>query len=196
MNINELFTDPNSIRIWENYFKRVRRIIRVMDGDTRQETELEIQDHLYQGFQESEAEDEVSRLLGAIDRLGEPEEFLRQVVSEKFLKKGTRTFSPRNLILGLFFGMWGGLRQIIGGMIFGVGYLLTFLLGLTSFVKIILPSKLGLFVWPDGSWIFGMAKDTAGAQEILGYWIIPLSLTLTILLYLVLTLLLKITMKK
>jgi len=196
MSKNELFTDPNSQRIWDNYFKRVKKIIRVMDGKAQHETTMEIQDHLYQSFLDGHDDNEVSRLLMAIDRLGEPEEFLRLVVSDKFLKKGMRTLSPRNLILGLFYGMWGGMRQVIGGLVFGMGYLLTFIMGLMSFAKVFFPDKLGLFIWPDGSWIFGLVEDTTGSQDVLGYWIILLSLAITFVLYYILTLSVRIVLKK
>ena len=196
MNKKEMFADPNSQRIWDNYFKRVQNVIRVTDSDTQEEIKFEIQDHLYQSFTEIDAENEVSKLLQAIDRLGEPEEFLMHVVSEKLLIKGTRNLSPSSLILGLFYGMWGGIRQVLTGLVFGIGYIFTFVMGVLSFAKLFIPEKLGLFIWPDGSWMFGLTGDPSGSEEILGYWLIPLSLAITFILYYTLTLGIRMMLKK
>ena len=196
MNLETVFIDPNSRKIWENYFTRVSKTIRVLDSVSREETILELQDHLFQSFNEKSAGDEVSNLLLAIEGLGEPEEFLKHVISEKLLRKGVKTLSPRSIFAGLFYRMSGGLKSILSALTFSLGYLLILIFGLMSFIKFFIPENVGLFIWPNGSWALGIINDTIGADEILGYWITPLSLFLAFIIYFLITQILKITLKK
>ena len=85
---------------------------------------------------------------------------------------------------------------MLSAIFFGIGYLLTFIMGLMSFAKFFIPEKVGLFFWPDGGWGFGIIEVTDGASEILGYWIVPLGLLIAFVLYFILTQILKSTLKK
>jgi len=196
MNLEAVFKNPNSQKIWINYFDRVAKIIRVLDSESKKETELELQDHIFQSFKDENGEDEVSNLLTAIERLGEPEDFLKHIVSEKLIRKGVKTLSPKSLLSGLFYRLSGGLNFVISGLIFGLGYLLVFIFGLMSFIKFFIPEQVGLFIWPDDSWALGIINNFEGANEILGYWIVPLSLLVAFSIYYLITQLLKITLKK
>jgi len=196
MNLEQIFQDPNSRVIWKNYFKKVSRVIRILDKQAKQEVELEIQDHLYHSFLDIDGENEVGRLLAAMERLGEPEDYLKSMVSERLLKKGTRSLAPRVLFLGLFYRLSGSALHTLGSILFGLGYLFTFMFGLLSFAKIFSPKHVGLFSWPDGTWAFGFLQDVSGSTELLGYWIIPICLFIAFMIYLSLTLILKLTIKK
>ncbi|KAA3608757.1 MAG: hypothetical protein D8M58_18645 [Calditrichaeota bacterium] len=196
MKLENIFKDANSIKIWQNYFKQVAKAMQVLDSDSREETAMELQDHLYNSFKDEKGTDEVSRLLAAIEKLGEPHEFLKPVVSDKLLQRGTKTLSPKTLLTGLAYKLTGGIGSLFMALLFGTGYLLTFIFGLMSFAKFLFPENVGLFRRPDESWSFGILKVTEGATELLGYWIVPLGLLAAFILYFILTQLLKFTLKK
>lgn len=50
MKLENIFSDVNSIKIWQAYFKRVNKSTRTLDNESQKETILELQDHLYQGL--------------------------------------------------------------------------------------------------------------------------------------------------
>jgi len=52
--------------------------------------------------------------------------------------------------------------------------------------------SVGLFKFLDGRISFGIIKDTEYAEELLGYWIVPIAIFVSVLLYFVLTKSLKI----
>lgn len=196
MKLEDIFKDPNSIKIWQSYFNRVAKVTRVLDRESKVETELELQDHLYQSFHDETGTDEISRLLAAIERLGEPEEYLKQIISLKLLQKGTQTLSPKALLKGLFYKLSGGIRNLLAAVFFATGYFITFIMAIMSFVKFIIPDNAGLFYWPDGSWAFGIIADSTNAQEVLGYWIVPLGILIAFIFYYILTRILKSVIKK
>jgi hypothetical protein len=196
MKLEQIFQDSNSRTIWKNYFKKVTQVLRILDKEARSEVELEIQDHLYESFLDIPGENEVARLLAAIEKLGEPEEYLKAIVSDKLLHSGTRSFAPRVLFLGLFYRLSGSAKHALSSIFFGFAYILIFIFGILSFAKLLAPEHVGLFRWPEGAWAFGFIRDVAGSTEVLGYWIIPIGLLVAVLLYLMLTLILKLTIKK
>jgi hypothetical protein len=53
--------------------------------------------------------------------------------------------------------------------------------------KALFPSHVGLFVRADGERVFGIVGDTAGAREVLGNWVVPVTLLAAALLYVSLT---------
>ena len=150
MDINTIFKDTNSVKIWQNYFKRVDKIIAVLDTESGNETRLELQNHLYERFLEQQGKDEMARLMTAIENLGDPEDFLKIIVSEKLLQKGTRTLSPLLLFKGLLYNISGSLKSLLRTSLFMAMYLLIFIFGLMSLTKFIIPQNVGLFLWPDG----------------------------------------------
>jgi len=196
MELNTIFKDPGSIKVWQNYFKRVDKVITALDVQSANETRLELQNHLYESYLEQEAKDEISRLLAAIEHLGEPEDFLKIVVSEKLLQRGTRTLSPWLLFKGLLYNISGSLKSLLRTSLFMAIYLLIFIFGLMSLTKFIIPQNVGLFLWPDGSWNFGIISYTMGAREILGFWVVPISIIIVFALYYLTTQVLRLTLKK
>jgi hypothetical protein len=196
MDLNTIFKDTNSVKIWQNYFKRVDKIIAVLGTASGNETRLELQNHLYESFLEQQGKDEMARLMTAIENLGDPEDFLKIIVSEKLLQKGTRTLSPLLLFKGLLYNISGSLKSLLRTSLFMAMYLLIFIFGLMSLTKFIIPQNVGLFLWPDGSWNFGIISYTLGAREILGFWIVPISIIIVFILYYMTTQLLKLTLKK
>jgi len=196
MNLENIFEDSNSIKIWKNYFKRVDKIIAVLDKNSQNETKMELHDHLYNSYLEQEGKEEVGKLLTAIERLGEPDDFLKPIVSEKLLREGSKTLSPKTLFKGLLYNVSGSIKNLFTTLFFSFGYLVTFIFGLMSFLKFVIPEKVGLFIWPDGSWNFGIVKSTKGAEELFGFWIVPIGLLVAFFLYYLLTQILKLTFKK
>ncbi|UCH97429.1 MAG: hypothetical protein JSV88_11405, partial [Candidatus Aminicenantes bacterium] len=74
MNEKKLFTDTVTIKIWHQYFRRVKRCAKPLKSNQQEELLLEIQDHLLESFKQETGSNEAEKLLNAIDKLGDPEE--------------------------------------------------------------------------------------------------------------------------
>ena len=189
----KFFLDPVAMRIWDQYFKRLERALRPLDGEQRRELELEMQDHLLQGFREVAAENEAERLLIAIENLGEPDGFIKPLLADKLLGKASRTLTPGAIFSGLYYYVFGGIKKMLLGLLFGSGYIISFGLVIMAALKPFFPRNVGLLIFADGDWNFGIKIKSIGLKtDVLGYWIIPLGLLGGLLLYFALTKLLRV----
>ncbi len=188
----KFFLDPVAVRIWEQYFKRLERAIRALGNEQRSEMELEVQDHLLQGFRETAGANEAERLLLAIENLGEPDVFIKPMLADRLLDKASRTFFPKDIGSGLYYYVFGSMRQMLLGLFFTAGYLVSFGLVMMAVMKVFFPSHCGLLVFADGDWVFGFKLHHAGLKsDLLGYWVIPLGLAAGALIYIGLSKLLR-----
>lgn len=194
MEKKNLFKDTNAETLWDNYFSRVSKQLIPLGRAEAEEITAEIKSHLWQGFEEMYNGDEVNALLSAIEKLGEPEDFLRRSVAEILIESGTRRFSVISIMKGLIINIGTGLKNLILSFMFFIGYLFVFAFGLLSFVKIIYPENVGFYIWDNGRVVAGFISDADFADELLGYWIIPLMLILSVLLYVLLTRLLRLVL--
>jgi hypothetical protein len=189
----KLFSEKVAAKIWEQYFRRVNRFSRTLDPDHQKELKLEIQDHLYESFGHEEGESEAERLLGAIDKIGDPEEYIRPMVADRLLMSASRSLNPKSIFKGLYYNLFGGIKYFFVSLFYTMGYLTCFILWLMALAKPFVPDYVGLFVYQSGSFGFGLiGGPTAGREELLGYWIIPIGVTLGLLIYLGLTRLLRV----
>lgn len=198
MTQEDLFRDKVARKIWERYFRQVEKHTRALASDQKKEIGLEIQDHLFEGFKAEKGENEAERLLNAIEKIGEPEEFLRPMMADYLLSRASRTMNPRTVIKGLYYNLFGGLKKSLVSLLYGVGYLLVIMFGLMALLKVFFPGNVGLIAHESGSMSFGILFDsgpklgiifdgTPLKEELLGFWIVPISLLIGTLLYLVLT---------
>jgi len=197
MSTEPVFSDPIAERIWNQYFRRMDRQLRPLDGEQAGELKLEIQGHLLESFRNAPAGSEAERLLNAIDRLGEPESFIGPMRADRLLTKAARSFRPRDVVKGLVYHLASGTRKAVLGVVYVLGYLLAVCFGLIAVLKTLAPRHVGLFLFGDGDVVFGFANDlTRTYREVLGFWIIPLCAVAAFGLYLGLTRLLKLLRSK
>lgn len=159
-----------------DFTKRLRRILPKASGIDGAEIASEIRAHLEQRAKEG-------RLDEAMLALGTPEACARSFfeelkVQEAFVDGGivktTRALialSPHRIVatIGLFAS--------------GMFYLVSFGLALTAIVEIVAPGFAGLWTGGEtGDFVFGVssAASTAGMTEILGRWLLPLAVVLSV----------------
>ena len=196
MQPQNIFTDKNCIRIWNDYFKRIRRITRKLDKKQQKEIIMELESHIYDSFNEEKGSDQTANLLNVLDRLGQPEEFLKPLISKKLILRGTSTYSILKILQGLYYNIYTTIPNLIISVIFTIGYIFVFTLFIMAFLKIFFPAHIGYFSYADGSRTFGIISDTTGASELLGYWIIPLCLVTGILLHIVFSYVLRLVIRR
>lgn len=181
------FSDKNALRVYEDYMKRIAHMVKPIPEADKQDVLMEFNSHIYEHLQNKQAsKSELDILLNTLDKLGAPEEILKPLLADKLLDKATKTFNPILLFKALLLNLGNGLSYIIF-------FLLYILLGGFIFLIIakITNSNVGMYYKDEKFEALGMLKNTEGYQEVLGHWFIPVILVCLVVVYTVLTLLLR-----
>lgn len=186
------FKDQSAKRIYLDYVSRVQHATKVLNKENQQEVLLEINSHIYESLSDypENGKVEVERLLDSLEKLGQPEVFLKPLVAEKKLDEATKTFNPIKIVKALALNIGNGISYAV----FAVLYLLLFGFLFLIIAKIADPQNVGLFYRPNQVFILGYYSKNGisyTAYEQLGNWFIPLMLVLAVFFYLLITLLLR-----
>ncbi len=186
------FREQNSQRIYRDYIARIQQAIKTLNATNQQEILLEINSHIYESLMsnpDSEKE-EVARLLDILEKLGQPEVFLKPLVAEKKLDEATRTFNPLQVIKALVLNIGNGISYVIFAVLYLLLFGFVFLIG----AKLVDPQNVGLFYRANDICILGYYRNngvTYLEYEKLGNWFIPLMVVLAVFFYFMITLLLR-----
>lgn len=190
------FRDPADTRRWNIYFAEVDRLLARVGGEAA-EMRADLETHLADSFAASDpTASESARLDGAIERLGQPVDYLRSMIADELLDRGTRSYHPVPIARGLYHSLGLGASRAIGAIGFGLGYFMLAIFVAMAFLKPLWRDHVGLFRQMDGTVHFGIVANSAGARELLGYWVIPIALLIATLLYVVLTRILRAVRKR
>lgn len=181
------FQDERAVRRWNSYFAEVDQLLTRV-GEDAGELRADLEAHLADSFAVGNpAASESERLESAVQRLGRPADYLRPMIADELLDRGTRSYNPVPLARGLYHSVGAGSGRALVAMGFGLGYFLLAAFAAMALLKPAWGDHVGLFRQPDGSVSFGIVAQTTGARELLGYWIMPIALVVAALLYVVLT---------
>jgi hypothetical protein len=173
------------------YMKKVTEMTRDLPKTEQQEIRREISSHLYENLQSSPG----LSVEQALENFGEPEAYLPEWVILKKMSLAAGSFDPIRIFRALWLGISRHSTHAFKYVLFGILYLLTFAFGALSILKVISPSHTGLLIYPRG-FTFGFNSDISGSHEVLGWWFLPISVFITILFYVIITLLLKTSLLK
>ena len=186
------FEDKSAQKIYDSYFRRIRRTISVLSDNDKKDILMEFNSHIYEGMLNKNNENEVERLLKITLSLGDPEEVLKPLIAEKKLKEATRTFNPKHIFQAIFLNIKSGIKYTI----FALLYLFLFSFAFLIISKLINPQEVGLF-FNDGKFVaLGKLKTTEHVTDVLGNMFIPIMLFIAIFFYLLITFMLKYTKNK
>ncbi len=187
MNKDTLLNDQH----YKVYMKEVNSLINKLPKHDQADIQREISSHIFESLN-NYPETTVEQ---ALENLGEPQTYLTEWVITKKLERAVSTFNPFRIIWGLITGIFRHGAYAFKYILFGLLYLFTFAFGFLCVAKIIVPSHTGLFI-SSQSFVFGFSSDTSNVHEVLGSKFIPICLFITILLYMVITVLLKMSLSK
>lgn len=180
------FEDKNAQRVYDNFIKNLRNILKPILDEDRQEVLMEFNSHIYERIQNNKSKSELNELLNAIDKLGSPEEILKPLIADKLMEKATKSFNPIHIFKALLLNIANGVSYIIFSLLY---------LSLGTFVFLIFAklfnSNVGLYFQEGKFQVLGLVIETSDYQEVLGYWFIPVMILATVILYFIITLLLK-----
>ena len=131
-----------------------------------------------------------------LNKLGDPQDVLKPMIAEKKLEEATRTFNPIHVFKALVLNITNGVRYIFFAFLYLVLIGFLFIIG----AKINNPKEVGLYFKNGSFYLLGKMKpdlmEKLNANEVLGNWFIPFFLLLTILLYIIVTFLMRITARR
>jgi len=107
-------------KILDSYLGRLRRHLQGLPDDDRDELVREIYSHIYDSYAQDETEDGVERILGVLDRLGEPSEVVSGQLSGSMTRLGKKRNLPFLILAGFFIGLFG-LPLGVGGLVLLIG---------------------------------------------------------------------------
>ncbi|WP_294136898.1 hypothetical protein [Sphingobium sp.] len=189
-----VFADTETCDIWNAYFADVDRLVRLI-GPGAAELSDDLRAHLTDSFASEEGPGgEAERLQRAIDRLGRPADFLRPMLADELIDRGTAKGSILLISRGLYHAVRSGSGRALRAAVFALGYVLLGIFAVMTVLKPFFGNHIGLIRGADGSLTFGMVSQDGG-QELLGLWSVPLTLALCGLLYMLLTRMLRRTVR-
>lgn len=181
-----ILVDPAAWRRWEAYFAEVDRLLSRAGADAA-ELRGDLAAHVADSMAATPDGSELDRLDAALSRLGRPIDYLRPLLADELIERGTRTYSPIMIGRGLSHAVMAGSRRTVIALAFGIGYLLLAIFAAMAVLKPLWGEHVGLFRRADGTISAGIVATTADARELLGWWSIPIALVLVALLYVALT---------
>jgi HAAS domain-containing protein len=197
------FDNQSAQRVYNDYIQRCRRATSILSVKDREDVLLEINSHIYEYLSANGTKDEMETLLNVLERLGAPEETLKEIVASKKIGQATLTFNPKHLIQALALNLTNGVIYIVLFVLF----LFEIAFPVLIVMKIMYPDRVGLYTKGNGGFLYGYVSQAgsggisvgfsnhAERTEILGSWFIPVTLLVGLLIYTGIILLLKIVKK-
>ncbi len=184
-----VFKQTASQKIYDDYINRIKRMLSDLPNEDRLDVLMEFNSHIYESTDKSSETSEVDDLMDVLEKLGSPEIVLVPLKAEKKLDQATRTFNPLHVFKAILWNIGNGISYIV----FACLYLLLAGFVFCIFSKIWNPSEVGMFFKDGVLQNIGMYSGAAGdgVYEVLGNWFIPVMIVISILWYLLITMLLK-----
>jgi uncharacterized membrane protein len=162
------------------YFAKVDRALAALPRSEAEEIRRELEQHALDSV--SEAGDAQA----ALSHLGDPDDFLSDLVVDKLRARAGRTFSPADVANALVRSAGAGLPGLVLSTLVGIGYVIAALAILMGVTKIFDPDGAGVYRLPDGRLFIGFG-ETLGGADIMGIWFSPFAIAAGALLYVALT---------
>jgi uncharacterized membrane protein len=190
------FQHRTSEKIYTDYISRIKRTTAPLNKIDSKEILMELNSHIYEGMRNMTEQNEIENLVDILNKLGAPEEILKPLIAQKKLEQATKSFNPAHVFKALVLNISNGFAYII----FALLYLALFGFVFLIFAKISNPENVGLFFKGGNFHLLGTRQpeslDKLGLTEVLGNWFIPTMTLSIVLLYLLITLLLRLKRKK
>ncbi len=171
--------DPNARAAFAAYFAKVDRALAVLPRAEADEIKRELEQHALDAASEGDAQ-------AALAQLGDPSDFLSDLVADRLRARAGRTFSPADVAAALARNAGAGLSGLALSTLAGIGYVIAALAILMGVIRLFDPNGAGVYRLPDGRIFIGIG-ETFGGADMLGFWFSPFAIAAGALLYLALT---------
>lgn len=162
------------------YFAKVDRALAALPRAEAEEVKAELEAHAMDALAEG------GYAAGALAQLGDPDDFLPALVTERLRARAGRTFSPSDVVAALLRSAGSGLVGLATTLAAGLGYAIAATCVMLGIVKLFAPHGTGVYRL-DGGGIFIGADANVQGVDLLGIWFSPLAIAVGVCLYVVLT---------
>lgn len=184
-------------KVLDRYIKKLDFSVNKLPAEMQSDIRNEILGHIVDSISASRKETELDQLLDAIDRLGDPGKFMKPMIADYEAEYATKTFNPAHIFRAMTRNIGAGLGRTIKFSVFFVLYTTLLSFAFIFLAKIFVPEHTGLFYSGNEFSGFGLIYGNEKQKvELLGYWLLPLSLIGFVLDYLLITAIMKLTIKK
>ena len=173
-------TDVNARAAFAVYFGKVDRALAALPRAEADEIKRELEQHAL------DAVSDAGDAHVALAQLGDPDDFLSDLVADKLRARAGRTFSPADVASALVRSASSGLAGLALSTFVGIGYVTAALAILMGVTKLFDPDGAGVYRLADGRIFIGFG-ETLGGADIMGIWFSPLAIVAGALLYFALT---------
>lgn len=165
-------TDPSAAALRADYLHRLEAGLAQLPPAMAVDLRAELTEHLDQ-LAASGPGDPTTAMRSAIGRLGDPQQFLGELIADEAVRGAVRSRAPGPLLYRLLQrAVIGGRRRLAAAALLAafVAALVVMLIGLLS---PFFPLNVGLLDYADGRTTFGISGEAA-AHERLGLWRVPI----------------------
>ena len=173
--------DAAARAVFADYFAKVDRLLAPLPDSDAAEVRRELEQHAMDALAAGANAGE------ALERLGEPEDFLPDLVAEKLRTRAARSFQPVHIFRALALSASTGITGLALSSLAGLGYAIALLALIMGVMHLIDPDLAGAYRMPDGQTLIGFGKSPDDV-DILGNWFSPAAFAVAVGLYLILTL--------
>jgi len=190
---------PQANSLLEEYLEKLRKILKPLSPEEREEIVLEIKGHILESLTLfKEGTNEVGNLKIVLEKLGDPKGYAPGFVTDYILDKGVKEKSLSLIFKGLLRWGFSTITGLVSVIFFFALYLLSFSLAIIGILRPFFPKDIGLFVKGGSFEGLGYIKNVSSdpqIKELLGYAFVPMAIILGLLIFFVATRLLKKTIK-
>lgn len=184
------FKQIESQQIYDDYIKQIQKSIAILSKTDRQDILMEFNSHIFEGIHKNKEISETNNLINILNELGIPKIILKPLIADKKLLQATKTFNPIHILKALALNISNGISYIL----FGILYLLLLYGVYLIYEKLKTPTATGVFFKDNRFFAIGNFEDFLGDEsirEVLGNWFFPIIAIIILILYILITLFLK-----
>lgn len=164
----------------EQYLKRLRKNLSHLQEAETADIVQELRSHIVERL-ESEGESSGNGVNVVLASLGTPEEMASEYVTEHIIAAAASSRSPWMIMRGIFRLASVSLAGFVVLILSLIGYLIGLPMLLMALTKPFIPNHVGLWIQTDlmpHTLFFGISIQEMHGQDLLGWWIVPLGLTI------------------
>ncbi len=176
--------DVQARTLLANYFARIDRALAPLSRDEAAAVRQELEAHILDAMAGTPAGETDAR--AALEQLGDPDEFIPQLVADRLRARAGRTFGPLDVAAAILRTAVTGVRGLLTAIVMSIGYLTATVLIILGILKLTTNQAVGVFRLRTGELFIG-ADETVDGVDLLGVWFAPLAIVTGLALYLLLT---------
>lgn len=176
--------DVPARRLLAAYFAKVDRALAPLSREEATGVRQELETHILDAMAGTPAGEAEAK--AALEQLGDPDDFIPQLVADRLRARAGRTFGPLDVLSAIGRTAVTGLRGLVTALVMSFGYIVATVLIFLGIMKLTTNQDVGVFRLSTGQLFIGADSNVDGV-DLLGAWFAPLAIVAGIVLYLALT---------